>query len=238
MNNRLTRNWLLTLSIVGAVFGANVASAQTTVPSVPKAPTLPSECTAKRDSTAWTSSKAAGESRVNAIWKSNAVAQDLDKLSAALPAALDSLEQFLTGLSSGTPTTYIQCRAQGYTEGFLFALNKLFKACVLDGAEWGQFGADLYCRMSIEYGGLAADTLFLRAPVGVCGNLTEYTCEEVYRHVGSEGTYTVSPYVQSYLTHEGITLEPYPGCGIYSDGEFLEAFEGALHNDCTYEIAP
>jgi hypothetical protein len=237
MINRLNRNWLLSLSLVGGLV-ANVASAQT-VPKVPVAPTVPPECSARRDATAWNSGRASGESRVSSVWKSASVGQDLDNLSDALPAVLDSLQQYLATLSGGaTPTTYIQCRAQGYTEGFLYALNKLFKQCVLDGADWGQFSADMYCRLSQEIGGLAEETLFLRAPVGLCGNMTEFTCEEVYRYVGNEGNYSVAPIVQEYLDDEGVTLEPYPGCGIYTDNEFLAAFEAALHNDCTYEIAP
>jgi len=239
MRSKLNGNWLLALSLVGGMVGADLASAQTTVPSVPKAPTVPSQCSARRDTTAWTSGRAAGESRVNSVWRSTAVGQDLDNLSDALPNVLDSLQQYLTSLAGGEdPTLYIQCRAQGYTEGFLFALNKLFKQCVLDGADWGQFAADVYCRLSIETGGLGEETLFVRAPVGLCGNMFEFTCEEVYRHVGSEGDYSVAPIVQSYLDDAGITLEPYPGCGIYTDDEYLATFEAALHNDCTYSIAP
>lgn len=237
MINTSTKNWLLSLTLVSGLFSASFASAQG-VPSVPKAPTLPSECSARRDSTAWTSGRSGGESRVNSIWKSTAVNQDLDNLSDQLPQILEALEQYLTSLSMGqTPTTYIKCRAQGYTEGFLFALNKLFKACVLDGANWGQFAADVYCRMSIELGGLGEETLFLRAPIGLCGNLFEYTCEDSYRYVSKEGDFSITPIVQSYLDQEGIVLEPYPGCGIYTDDEYLSTFEAALHNDCTYSIA-
>jgi hypothetical protein len=234
MINKHNRSWLLSLTLVGII--SSSASAQS-VPQPPVAPTVPAACAARRDSTAWTSGRSGGESRVNSIWKSTAVNQDLDNLSDALPNALAALQQYLTALTAGQqPTTYIQCRAQGYTEGFLFALNKLFKACVLDGADWGQFAADVYCRMSLEFGGLGDDTLFVRAPVGLCGNLFEYTCEDTYRHVATEGAYSVSPIVQAYLDQEGVTLEPYSGCGLYTDNEFLASFESALHNDCTYEI--
>lgn len=237
MRMSVKTNWLLIVSLsVSALVSASNAAAQA-VPSVPKAPTVPSQCSARRDSTGWTSSRSAGESRVNSIWSSNAINRDLDNLSDALPNIIESLEQYLVTLGGGqTPTTYIQCRAQGYTEGFLFALNKLFKECVLGGADWGQVAADIYCRNAIEYGGLGEETLFVRAPVGLCGNLFEYTCEDTYRYVGKEGNYSVSPEVQAYLDDEGIELEPYPGCGIYTDDEHLASFEAALHNDCTYEI--
>jgi hypothetical protein len=224
------------MAMVGGLTSASVDAQG--VPSVPAAPVLPSECSARRDSTAWNSGRSSGESRVNSVWRSSAVNRDLDNLSDALPNVLDALQQYLLSLAGDSePTTNIKCRAQGYTEGFLFALNKLFAACVLDGADWGQFAADVYCRMSLELGGLGEETLFVRAPVGLCGNLFEYTCEDVYRYVGSEGDHTVASIVQDYLDDEGITLEPYPGCGIYTDDEYLATFEAALHNDCTYEIA-
>ena len=238
MTIRLRKDWLLALSLLGGVLTTSSASAlPPTVPSVPAAPTVPDECADLRNSRAWSSAKAAGESRVTSVWKSAAVKQDLDKLSDALPTVLDSLEQYLVSLTGGSdPTPYIQCRAQGYTEGFVYRLNVLFNECVLDGADWGQFSADLYCRLSAELGGLAADTLFVRAPVGLCGNMFEVTCEETYRFVGSEGNYSVDPLVSAYLESNGVTLEPYPGCAAYTDNEYLEAFEGALHNDCTYQI--
>jgi hypothetical protein len=231
------QDWLRVLSLVSGMALASVASAQS-VPSVPKAPKVPSECSDSRNSKAWTSARTAGESRVNTVWKSNAVAQDLDKLSDALPSVLDSLQQYLVSLTSGSePTLYTKCRAQGYTEGFVYRLNVLFNQCVLDGADWGQFAADLYCRLSVELGGLGSDTLFVRAPVGLCGNMFEATCEDVYRFVGYEGDFEVRPIVASYLTANEITLEPYPGCLPYTDGEYLEGFETSLHNDCTYQIA-
>lgn len=241
MINTSSKNWLLSLTIVGTLFSASFASAQNvpTQPQLPKAPTLPSQCSARANSSAWTTGRASGESRMNSVWKSTAVDQDLDNLSDQLPTILQSLQQYLTALSAGgTPTTAIKCRAQGYTEGFLFVLNKLFQQCVLDGAAWGQFAADVYCRMSLEQAGLEAQTLFFRAPAGVCANRFEVTCEETYRFVGTEGAHEVNPVVQSYLDQEGIVLEPYPGCGLYADNEWLESFESSLHNDCTYAIAP
>jgi hypothetical protein len=218
---------------------ALVCSAAASSASALSPPTVPAECTEARDSKGWTAGRAAGESRLAAVWKSAAVHQNLDSLSDNLPVILSSLEAALTGLAGGAePTRYVQCRAQGYAEGFLYKLNQLFGQCVLDGADWGQFSANVYCSLSIDLGGLGADSLFVRAPVGLCGNLFEFTCEDSYRYVGSEGATPVSSVVQSYLDSEGITLEPFPGCGPFTDGEFLEAFESSLHNDCTYVRAP
>jgi hypothetical protein len=90
--------------------------------------------------------------------------------------------------------------------------------------------------LSIELGGLGADSLFVRAPAGLCANRFEFTCEEVYRHVGTEGSHVINEVVQSYLDQEEFVTEPYPGCGIYTDNEFLEAFESSLHNDCSAAI--
>jgi len=202
-------------------------------------PTVPAACTDARNSKGWTSGRASGESRLTSVWKSSAVHQSLDALSDNLPVILTSLETAMIGLAQGVePTPYVQCRAQGYAEGFLYKLNQLFGQCVLDGADWGQFAANVYCSLSIDLGGLASDSLFVRAPVGLCGNLFEFTCEDSYRYVGSEGATPVSPVVQSYLDSEGFLLEPFQGCAPFTGGEFLEAFESSLHNDCTYARAP
>jgi hypothetical protein len=238
MINKSNRNWLLSLTLVSGLFSAT-ASAQNlpNEPGLPAAPTLPSECSARRDSSAWTAGKSAGESRLNSVWRSTAVGQDLDNLSDVLPNVLDSVQQYLTALTGNQPPTLnIKCRAQGYTEGFVFGLNKLFKQCVLDGADWGQFAADVYCRLSIELGGLSAESLFVRAPAGLCANRFEFTCEEVYRNVATDGAHVIHEVVQSYLEEDGFTVETYPGCGIYTDNEWLEAFESSLHNECSAAI--
>lgn len=202
-------------------------------------PTVPAQCVDARDSKGWTAGRAAGEARLTAVWKSTAVHQNLDSLSDNLPVVLSSLETALTGLAGGVePTRYVQCRAQGYAEGFLYKLNQLFGQCVLDGADWGQFAANVYCSLSIDLGGLGSDSLFVRAPVGLCGNLFEFTCEDTFRFVGTEGATPVSPVVASYLNAQGFVLDPFPGCAPYSDGEWLESFETSLHNDCTYVRAP
>jgi hypothetical protein len=225
------RNGLL-LSVVLAGVSASQASAQTV-------PTVPAECNNSRDSKGFTAGRTAGESRVNSIWKSAAVNQNLDNLSAQLDSSLASLQTALVGLSAGgQPTQYVQCRAQGYAEGFLYRLNKLFGQCVLDGADWGQFAADVYCSLSLELDGLAEESLFVRAPVGLCGNLFEFTCEDTYHYVASEGADGVSSVVQTYLDQQSIVLTPFQGCAAYTTDEFLPAFEAAVHNDCTYEIAP
>ena len=230
MSNILRNGLLLSVVLGGAL--TSQASAQTV-------PTVPSECTDARNAKSWSAGRAAGESRVDSVWKSTAVGKNLDNLSAQLPTVLASLETALVGLSAGhEPTPLVQCRAQGYTEGFLYRLNKLFGQCVLDGADWGQFAANVYCSLAIELDGLGEQSLFVRAPVGLCGNLFEFTCEDTYRFVGSEGADGLSSVVQTYIDQQGLVLEPFVGCGAYSDGEQLATFESALHNDCTYEIAP
>jgi len=226
---KLSKNVLLALSAVCVLASSGVASAQFTPP------TAPEECAAGRDLTAWKTGRTSGESRVASVWKSTAVHQDLDALSDALPGVLSSFQQTLIGLAGGRQVTpYVQCRAQGYADGFFFKLNQLFGQCVIDGADWGSFAASVYCSLSVELGGLAESSLFVRSPVGQCGNLFEFTCEDVYRYVGSEGAHELNPIVTSYLSSQDIVLEPFPGCADFTDGEFLAAFESSLHNDCSY----
>jgi hypothetical protein len=200
-------------------------------------PTVPNECKDSRNSKGWTSSRASGESRVNSVWKSAAVGQNLDNLSDRLPVLLDGLEQTMISLAGGQDVTqYVRCRAQGYVDGFIYRLNQLFGQCVLDGADWGQFAANLYCSLSLELGGLGDQTLLIRAPVGLCGNLFEVTCEDLYRYVGLEGDYSIQPTVASYLQVSGFTPEPFQGCAEFAEDTFLSVFEQSLHNDCSYEI--
>ncbi len=135
-----------------------------------------------------------------------------------------------------TVDNYVRCRAQGYVDGYFYRLNKLFGQCVLDGADWGQFAANLYCALSIDLGGLAETALFVRAPIGLCGNLFEATCEDLFRYVGLEGNYSIQPIVASYLEVSGFTPEPFAGCAEYTDNAFLNVFQQSLHNDCTYVV--
>lgn len=223
------RNWLIA---AGALVWSAGASAQVTNPSVP------AECSDSRDSRGWTASRQAGDSRIQAVWKSAAVKKNLDNLSDQLPTLLDALQATMTGLVGNEAVTqYTRCRAQGYADGFFYRLNVLFGQCVLDGADWAQFAANLYCTLSTDLGGLAETSLFVRAPVGMCGNLFEATCEDVYRYVGLEGDYALNPAIASYLEHNDFTPEAFPGCKAFAQDEFLAVFEASLHNDCSYEIA-
>lgn len=232
MNTNRRHIKLSVLLAACVVMASATASAQTT------APTAPSECSASRDKSGWTAGRQAGESRVTSVWKSASVNQNLDNLSDALPGLLDALQQNLAGLANGqrNPSQYVRCRAQGYADGFFWRLNQLFGQCVLDGADWAQFAANLYCELSTELGGLEAASLFVRAPVGLCGNLFEATCEDVYRFIGKEGHYTINASVKAYLDVSGFMAEPYAGCSQYAQDAFLSVFESALHNDCSYDV--
>ena len=228
MKHNITKLSFLALS---ALLWTGSAAAQLS------APTVPSECSSSRDSRGWSSSKTAGDSRVQSVWKSAAVNRNLDNLSNQLPALLTALEQTIVSLGAGEQVTqYVRCRAQGYADGFFYRLNQLFGQCVLDGADWAQFAANLYCTVSAELGGLAESGLFVRAPVGLCGNLFEATCEDVYRYVGREGDHTINQSVAAYLELNDFTPEPFAGCKQFAQDEFLAVFEESLHNDCSYEV--
>lgn len=219
------------LSAAALALSASVASAQ------PPVPTAPSVCSDSRNKTAWTAGKTAGDSRVTAVWKSAAIGQNLDNLSDKLPGLVTALNQTMVSLVGGQDVTdYVRCRAQGYVDGFFYRLNVLFGQCVLDGADWGQFAANLYCELSLDLGGLSDTSLFIRAPVGLCGNLFETACEDVYRYVGLEGNYSIQPTVAAFLQSSGFEPDPFPGCAEYAQDAFLDAFTSSLHNDCTYAV--
>lgn len=77
------------------------------------APTVPAECSAPRELRSWNAGKAQGESRLQSVWKSAAIHQDLDELSARLPSVLNSLETAMVSLATGQqPTLFVRCRAQ------------------------------------------------------------------------------------------------------------------------------
>jgi hypothetical protein len=128
-----------------------------------------------------------------------------------------------------------KCRVQGVADGFISRIAQLLGQCILDGAQWGAFSANLYCDLSFLLGGLgASDEVFVRAPVGLCGTMFEGACDGVYSYVATEGAARSSTDVARFCKDRGLTPQPYPGCSVYTQGNFASIFKANRLADCAY----
>jgi hypothetical protein len=221
----------LVLSVhILAVAGAAAAQSATA------SPTPPPQCVSTTLTRAWTAGRAKGEEHIQTAWDSSSVRRNLSRLNNDLPRVIERLQRKIVDLVERDVDAKVKCRAQGFVEGFFFRLNQLFGRCVLDGANWGQFAANVYCSLSLELGGLGEVPLFVRAPSGVCGDLFEYTCEDVYRYVGTEGSDPISRRVQTLLDRKKLVVAPFAECRAFTGGDFAPVFEAAVYNDCSYDV--
>lgn len=202
-------------------------------------PTAPSVCASdSRNKTGYNTSVTAGSSRINAVWNSATVNHNLDNLSAQYDTLMSALSHQVASLvGTSAITQYTKCRAQGYIDGYIFRLFQLFGQCVGDGADWGQFTANLYCDLSLSIGGLGSDDLIIRTPVQLCGNLFELSCEDTHQYVAEEGDHVILDIVQQYFSAHSFTPVTFLGCKPFTTGAYLDAYQTALNNDCTYSGA-
>ena len=127
-----------------------------------------------------------------------------------------------------------RCRVQGVIDGFLTRITALIGQCILDGAQWGQFTAQMYCLLSLELGGLGDGGVFLRGPVGICGDLFQTTCDGVYSYVASEGKTKLPSTVSRFCSDRNISVAPYAGCYPYTIGNYASIFANSRATDCAY----
>jgi hypothetical protein len=118
----------------------------------------------------------------------------------------------------------------------LTRIEALLGQCILDGAQWDQFTADLYCSLSIELGGLGDGGVFMRGPVGLCGDLFQTTCDGVYAYVASEGQTKLPSTVSRFCSDRHITVSPYAGCFPYTTGNYASIFANSKGIDCAYVV--
>jgi len=218
-----------------AVFFLCLALASNAHAQVPTSPRTPLLCGNSKLATKYSNGLTLGQQRADNFFASTEVAKNPKKLQTKLTRALLKLHDHIREARQPDARDGRRCRMQGVADGFLFRLAQLLGQCVLDGAQWGQFAATLYCELSAELGGLGAGDTFARAPAGLCGTLFEQTCDAVYAYVarGTEAPLTSS--VKRFASERGVTITPYPGCTEFAEGAFLTIFEDSRELDCSYQ---
>jgi hypothetical protein len=122
-------------------------------------------------------------------------------------------------LQSQNPSDLVLCRAKGLAQGLCDALgdiqDEVEGICLLDGEMWGELSADLYCSLSIAFGGLDVVGLLPAAPLSICGQSFEEGCQDTFADLttGSDE------------------------CFDFTAGSFIPVFEESQHNMCVFEIA-
>jgi hypothetical protein len=211
-------------------------AAQAAPAAAQSAPVPPAQCNAKpKHEEKFRAGFATGRQKADAIFAAADIAKDRKKLRRALGRVLGRLHGHVLDVIASERSDARRCRVQGVAEGFISRLAELLGECVLDGAHWAQFAANLYCELSIEVGGLADSGEFYRAPAGLCGTLFERVCDAAYGHIATEAAVALEPRVQSFLAERSVTLVPYRGCAEYTRSPFDRVFESAVLLDCSYE---
>jgi len=176
----------------------------------------------------------AGRQRADNFFASSEIAKNPKKLANKLSRVLEKLHQHIRDTLEQDVGPGRRCRIQGVADGFLSRLAQLYGQCILDGGQWAQFTADLYCELSAELGGLAESSPFVRVPVGLCGTLFQQVCDGVYGYVATEGAEQLSSSVESFLSTRGLDVQRYPGCAEFTEGEYESVFASARTIDCAY----
>jgi hypothetical protein len=220
---------------VAAVVGSALCASSVAAQAVTSEPTTPAQCTANaRHVEKFRSGFTAGKQKADNIWTASDVGRDAKKLRRKLGRVLDRLHDHVWEVIHGDAPDGKRCRVQGVADGFIFRLAQLLGECVLDGAQWAQFSANLYCELSIELDGLGNQGQFFRAPAGLCGSLFERVCDNGYAYVATEGQTALLPDVKRLLQQRAVTLTPFPGCQSYTVSPHHVAFDEAVNLDCAY----
>lgn len=200
-------------------------------------PPPPAQCTAKpKHAEKFKNGFSAGAQRADTLFAATDVNKDPKKLKKKLNRVLDKLHEHVREVISSDTKDGRRCRVQGVADGFIRRLAELLGQCVLDGAQWAQFAANLYCELSIELDGLGNDGEFFRAPAGLCGTLFENVCDNSYAYIATEGATSLIPGVKQFLAERGLTLVPYPGCAHYTRAPFDVVFADAINLECAYNV--
>jgi hypothetical protein len=176
----------------------------------------------------------AGQQKAEALYAAADVNKNPQKLRKKLGRVLERLYLHVRDAWEQDVGEGRRCRVQGVADGFLGRLSRILGECVLDGAQWGQFASTLYCELSVELGGLAVPSAFLRAPVGLCATLFEQVCDDSYAYVASEASDPLEPALRMFLEGRATTLQPYAGCLPFTEGDFAQTFSEAMAIDCAF----
>jgi hypothetical protein len=198
-------------------------------------PSVPSLCSSKpQRAQKYQQGLTKGIQKADELFASSEIGKNPDKLQKKINRVLERLRENVREAWRSEAKDNRRCRVQGVADGFLTRIVELLGQCILDGAQWGKFTAELYCALSLELGGLGEGGVFVRAPAGLCGSLFQTTCDGVYSYVASEGKTQLPATVSKFCSDRGISVSPYAGCFPYTTGNFAEIFSSSRNADCAY----
>lgn len=202
---------------------------------------VPVQCTG-RNATGYAAGVGQGVSLVDQIWASDAVDENPDNWDVLVDRVTSTIPTTVATVYKTTWNDYLKCRTQGLLEGSVCRMNEIdpVPGCQLDGADWGQMSASIYCALSADLGGLA-DVVpwFIRTPPGICGDKFQLYCDDVYRYGATVGGDPLDPEVLAFLMSRGVDpttwLQP-ATCPAYTVAPFDVVFEDSVYVDCAYVI--
>jgi hypothetical protein len=231
--SRIVRSLLVAsaLALASVCFRSPVAAQ-----ALPDGLSRPASCSAKpARSQKYTAGVTKGVQKADELFASSEIGKNPQKLRNKISRVLQRLHDHVLEAFRGEAKDTRLCRVQGVADGFIIHIVELLGQCILDGAQWGQFTASLYCELSIQLGGLgASDDVFQRTPVGLCGDLFETACDGVYSFVATEGKKTMTSDVKRFCTQRSLNIAPYAGCAPYTQGNFASIFANSMAEDCAY----
>lgn len=203
--------------------------------------TPPAMCTG-RNATGYAAGVGQGVSLVDQIWESPEVGENpenweqlRDRVTTTIPATVAAVYQT-------TWNDYLKCRTQGLLEGAVCRMIEIdpIPGCQLDGTDWGNMSASLYCTLSIDLGGLGdVEPWFIRPAPGMCSGGFQTYCEGVYRYGATNGATALPTDVEAFLISKGRDpmsyLQPVE-CVPYTTEPFVATFDDSVYIDCSYTI--
>jgi hypothetical protein len=199
---------------------------------------VPSACSAKpARAQKYQAGLTKGTQKADELFASAEIGKSPQKMQKKIFRVLDRLHDQVRDAWHAESSDGRRCRVQGVIDGFLSRIVALIGQCILDGAQWGQFTAQMYCTLSLELGGLGDGGVFVRGPVGICGDLFQTTCDGVYSYVATEGKTKLPSTVSRFCSERNISVSPYAGCYPYTTGNYASIFANSRAIDCAY-VAP
>jgi hypothetical protein len=232
------------LTVAGAAFATdsveNECVPPDSTPVSPIRPTPPEQCATGRNLRGWEAGYNVGRAQVGRLW--NSLGQDPDRYDELVGLSLSTITPVVTTYLTPGVTPYTRCRAQGYLDATVYAIQQLNPIeCVIDGADWGTVMGQIYCSVAVQLDGVSTGPLLIRVPTGVCGQYFETTCDAVFTYVATDGSATIEEGIAACLEDAGLDLSSLPyadnfgeACTPYTTGTHEAAFAAALQTDCAY----
>jgi hypothetical protein len=196
----------LFVAAMGLVLVASMGQAQASGPN----------CSTGAKKTQYNTGKKLAEMIVKQAWLT--VGEDPLRFDEMADAVRESVTTAIEKLQTQNPSDLVLCRAKGLSQGVCDALGAVQDGvegvCLLDGEIWGELSADLYCSLSIAFGGLDVVGLLPAAPVDtLCGQSFVEGCQDSFADF-STGT---------------------PECVDFTVGGFVAVWTETQTNMCVFE---